>query len=115
MAISTHYVFISWRCVIFGVSKTNHVSMSHKEFPFTGFTSLAIHAGHEQDPNYAHLVPIYASSTFVYDTAEQGMRRFSKQEEGYIYTRWGNPTFTEAEKKLAAMECFGIADANGQP
>ena len=89
--------------------------MAKKEFPFTGFTSLAIHAGHEQDPNYAHLVPIYASSTFVYDTAEQGMRRFSKQEEGYIYTRWGNPTFTEAEKKIAAMECFGVPDAGGRP
>ena len=86
-----------------------------KEFPYSGFTSLAIHAGHEQDPKYAHLVPIYASSTFVYDTAEQGMRRFSGQEEGFIYSRWGNPTFAEAEKKIAAMECFGIADASGQP
>jgi methionine-gamma-lyase len=89
--------------------------MAKKEFPFTGFTSLAIHAGHEQDPQYAHLTPIYASSTFVYDNAEQGMRRFSKQEEGYIYTRWGNPTFTEAEKKIAAMECFGVTDAAGKP
>ncbi|HEY1199949.1 MAG TPA: PLP-dependent aspartate aminotransferase family protein, partial [Niastella sp.] len=89
--------------------------MAKKEFPFTGFTSLAIHAGHEQDPKYAHLTPIYASSTFVYDNAEQGMRRFSKQEEGYIYSRWGNPTFTEAEKKIAAMECFGVTDAAGKP
>src|SRR4029078_4262559 len=89
--------------------------MSDKNFSLSGFSSLAIHAGHEQDPNYAHLTPIYASSTFVYDSAEQGMRRFSKQEEGYIYSRWGNPTFTEAERKIAAMECFGIADAYGQP
>lgn len=89
--------------------------MANNQFPFSGFSSLAIHAGHEQDPNYAHLVPIYASSTFVYDTAEQGMRRFSGQEEGYIYSRWGNPTFSEAEKKIAAMECFGVADANGKP
>jgi methionine-gamma-lyase len=89
--------------------------MANKEFPYTGFTSLAIHAGHEQDPNYAHLTPIYASSTFVYDSAEQGMRRFSKQEEGYIYSRWGNPTFTEAEQKIAAMECFGVPDAHGRP
>jgi methionine-gamma-lyase len=86
-----------------------------KEFPYTGFSSLAIHAGHEQDPNYAHLVPIYASSTFEYDTAEQGMRRFSGQEEGYIYSRWGNPTTTEAEQKIAAMECFGVKDPTGQP
>jgi methionine-gamma-lyase len=91
------------------------LSMANTAFPLTGFTSLAIHAGHEQDPNYAHLVPIYASSTFVYDTAEQGMRRFSGQEEGYIYSRWGNPTTSEAEKKIAAMECFGITDAAGNP
>src|SRR6187399_2572479 len=84
-----------------------------KSFPLTGWGSLAVHGGHTQDPNYAHLVPIYASSTFVYDTAEQGMRRFSGQEEGYIYSRWGNPTFSEAEKKIAAMECFGIHDASG--
>jgi len=58
-----------------------------KNSPLSGFGSVAVHAGHEQDPTYAHLVPIYASSTFVYDEAEQGMRRFSGKEEGYIYSR----------------------------
>lgn len=82
--------------------------------PLTGWGSVAVHAGHEQDPMYAHLVPIYASSTFVYDEAEQGMRRFSKQEDGYIYSRWGNPTFAEAEKKIAALETFGV-ERNGSP
>ena len=85
-----------------------------KKSPLSGFGSVAVHAGHEQDPLYAHLVPIYASSTFVYDEAEQGMRRFSGKEEGYIYSRWGNPTFTEAEKKIAALEAFGI-EKNGHP
>lgn len=89
--------------------------MATKNFPFTGFSSLAIHAGHVQDPNYAHQVPIYASSTFVYDTAEQGMRRFSGDEAGYIYSRWGNPTATEAADKIAAMESFGLKDATGNP
>lgn len=74
----------------------------------TGWSSVAVHGGHQQDPNYAHLVPIYASSTYVFDTAEQGMRRFSGQEEGYIYSRWGNPTITEAEDKIAALETFGL-------
>jgi len=63
---------------------------------------------------YAHLVPIYASSTFVFDDAEQGMRRFSGKEEGYIYSRWGNPTFKEAENKIAALETFNI-EKNGIP
>lgn len=89
--------------------------MSDKAFPYTGFSSLAIHAGHQQDPTYAHLTPIYATSTFVYDDAEQGMRRFSGKEPGYIYTRWGNPTFREAEEKIAAMETFGLMDEQGAP
>jgi len=89
--------------------------MADSTFTPTGFGSLAIHAGHEQDPRYAHLTPIYASSTFVYDDAEQGMRRFSGEEPGYIYTRWGNPNFTEAEEKIAAMEAFGIRDPQGNP
>jgi methionine-gamma-lyase len=79
-----------------------------KSFTLTGFGSAAVHAGHEQDPRYAHQVPIYASSTYVYDTAEQGMRRFSGEEPGYIYSRWGNPTITEAEEKIAALESFGL-------
>jgi len=88
--------------------------MTDKKFPLTGWGSVAVHAGHAQDPMYAHLVPIYASSTFVFDEAEQGMRRFSGKEEGYIYSRWGNPTFTEAENKIAALEAFGI-EKNGSP
>jgi methionine-gamma-lyase len=79
-----------------------------KNFPLKGFGSAAIHAGHEPDPRYAHQTPIYATSTYVYDTAEQGMRRFSGQEEGYIYSRWGNPTFTEAEQRIAALETFQL-------
>jgi len=79
-----------------------------KNFPLKGFGSAAIHSGHQQDPNYAHQTPIYASSTFVFDTAQQGMKRFAGEEEGYIYSRWGNPTFTEAEQRIAALETFGL-------
>lgn len=79
-----------------------------KDFSITGWGSAAVHSGHKQDPTYAHLVPIYASSTFVYDEAEQGMRRFSGKEEGFIYSRWGNPTFREAENKISALEKFGL-------
>ncbi len=89
--------------------------MPDKKNVYSGFSSLAIHAGHSKDPKYAHLTPIYASTTFVYDDAEQGMRRFSGMEEGYIYTRWGNPSFTEAEEKIAAMESFGLDNGQGQP
>jgi methionine-gamma-lyase len=81
----------------------------------TGFGSVAIHSGHQQDGNNAHLTPIYASSTYVFDNADQGMRRFNGEEKGYIYSRWGNPTMTEAEQKISALESFKINDEAGKP
>ena len=89
--------------------------MTGKKFPFSGFSSAAIHGGHQPDPNNAHLTPIYASSTYIFDEAEQGMRRFNGEEKGYIYSRWGNPTITEAEEKIAALESFGITREDGDP
>lgn len=85
-----------------------------EKISYTGFSSVAIHSGHEQDANYAHLTPIYASSTYTFDDAEQGMRRFSGEEKGYIYSRWGNPTMTEAEEKISALETFALKDKNGE-
>lgn len=81
----------------------------HNSKKLTGWSSLAIHGGHHEDPMYAHQTPIYASSTYVFDTAEQGMRRFSGEEEGFIYSRWGNPTIFEAEEKIALLETFGLS------
>lgn len=89
--------------------------MSYSSFPLTGLSSIAAHSGHEQDPNYAHITPIYASSTYVFDEAEQGMRRFSGEEKGYVYSRWGNPNMKEAEQTIAALEGFGIKDTGGSP
>ncbi|TAH04516.1 MAG: cystathionine gamma-synthase [Sphingobacteriales bacterium] len=89
--------------------------MAAKNFPLTGFSSVGVHGGHQNDPLSSHLTPIYATSTFTFDNAEQGMRRFANKEEGYIYTRWGNPNFTEAEAKIAAFESLGITHANGSP
>ena len=89
--------------------------MPDNHFPYSGFSSVAVHGGHQPDPNYAHLVPVYASSTYTFDEAEQGMRRFSGEEKGYIYSRWGNPTITEAEERIAALESFGLADETGSP
>jgi methionine-gamma-lyase len=87
--------------------------MSDDQFPYSGFSSVAIHSGHDTSDAYAHLTPIYATSTFTFDTAEQGMRRFENKDPGYIYTRWGNPNFDEAEKKICAFESFGLKDSNG--
>ncbi len=89
--------------------------MPSQKKSLTGFSSVAIHSGHENDGSNAHLTPIYASSTYVFDNAEQGMRRFSGKEKGYIYSRWGNPTMAEAEQKISALESFKLNDADGNP
>jgi methionine-gamma-lyase len=57
-------------------------------FSYNGISSVAIHAGNKNFSDSSHLVPIYATSTFTFDTAEQGMERFSGKQEGYIYSRW---------------------------
>lgn len=89
--------------------------MSDKKFPLTGFSSAAIHGNESKHPNHAHITPIYATSTFTFDTAQQGMERFEGKQEGYIYSRWGNPTFADAEKVIAAMESFGLKNEDSTP
>jgi methionine-gamma-lyase len=69
------------------------------------FTTKAVHAGQDPDPaTGAVSVPIYETSTFVFKNAEQGARRFAGTEEGYIYTRLGNPTVKALERSLAELE-----------
>ncbi|MGO1580796.1 MAG: methionine gamma-lyase [Peptoniphilaceae bacterium] len=69
-----------------------------------GFRTRAVHAGYEANKYGALATPIYQSSTFIFDSAEQGGKRFALEEEGYIYSRLGNPTNTVIEKKLADLE-----------
>ena len=80
-----------------------------------GFDTLCIRGGHTPESNRAHLTPIYASSTYTFDTAEQSIATFKGEEKGYIYSRWGNPTITEAEEKIALLESYGLKDENGAP
>jgi methionine-gamma-lyase len=87
--------------------------MSDNTNNYNGISSVAIHTASTLFPEYSHTVPIYASSTFTFDSAEQGQDRFSGKEPGYVYSRWGNPTFTVAEEIIAALEAFKLKDANG--
>ena len=70
-----------------------------------------IHAGHQRDGHGALVSPLYQSATFVFDNAEQGGARFAGDQEGYIYTRLGNPTTAELERKIAALEGSDAAAA----
>ncbi len=69
-----------------------------------GFASKQIHAGNTANRFGALATPIYQTSTFVFDSAEQGGKRFALEEGGYIYTRLGNPTARVVEEKVACLE-----------
>src|SRR5665811_1845733 len=71
------------------------------------FGTLCVHAGEHPDPSSgAHTTPIYQTSTFVFDSAEQGAARFAGEEDGYIYARLmpNTPTHSVLIEKIAALE-----------
>jgi len=84
------------------------------KFPLTGIGSVAMHTVPDVFPEYSHITPIYATSTFTFDTAQQGMERFNSIDKENIYGRWGNPTFKVAEETIAALEAFGLKNETGE-
>lgn len=79
-----------------------------------GLATAAIHACGSSLPEHAHVMPIFATSSFTFDNAAQGMARFSGEEKGYTYSRFGNPTTQTAAKLIADLEAFGVTDENGK-
>jgi len=83
---------------------------------FTGFDTLALHAGYAPDPTTgARAVPIYQTSSYVFKDTAHAARLFALQEAGNIYTRIMNPTTDVLEKRVAALEggVAGLAFASG--
>jgi methionine-gamma-lyase len=79
------------------------------------FTSKLIHGGGYKNKLGAVNVPIYQSSTFEFESAEEGARCFNGESNGYIYTRLGNPTINVLERSVAELEkgFGGIATSSG--
>ena len=69
-----------------------------------GFATRQIHAGKEKNSAGALVTPIYQTSTFIFDTVQQGGNRFAGTEEGYIYSRLANPSAAQVEKRVADLE-----------
>jgi methionine-gamma-lyase len=70
----------------------------------TGFSTKLIHGGEIDDQFGSATVPIYQTSTFSFDSAEDGAKCFSGESDGYIYTRIGNPTISALERQIALLE-----------
>lgn len=69
------------------------------------FDTKCVHLGTHPDPTTGALAtPIYQTSTFAFRNADEGARRFKGEEDGYIYTRLGNPNHTAVEEKIAGLE-----------
>ena len=69
-----------------------------------GWGTRSVHAGRQKNSEGCLTVPIYQTSTFIFDSCAQGGKRFEGQEEGYIYTRLENPTQIELEKRIADLK-----------
>lgn len=82
-----------------------------------GFDTRAIHAGQRPDPETgARAMPIYASSSFVFEDVQHAADLFALQTFGNIYSRLSNPTNAAFEERIASLEggLGGLATASGK-
>ncbi len=88
--------------------------MSEHKF---GFATRSIHAGQRPDPETgARAMPIYQTTSFVFDSAQHAADLFALQTYGNIYTRIGNPTTAAFEERMASLEggIGAVATSSGQ-
>lgn len=79
------------------------------------FETNAIRAQLERSDNNEHSVPLYLTSSFIFDSAEEMRAAFNDESDDYIYSRYSNPNVTEFVNKVCLMEGAeaGIATASG--
>lgn len=81
-----------------------------------GFSTRSVHAGQRPDPETgARAIPIYATTSYVFDDAQHAADLFALQTFGNIYTRIGNPTTAAFEERMASLEggIGALATASG--
>ena len=78
--------------------------MSHGNPKDTGFQTRAVRAGRGRTNEGEQAEPIFTTSSFVFESAEQAAARFSGAQPGNVYSRFTNPTVDAFERKLAALE-----------
>lgn len=72
------------------------------------FGSLCVHDPEDPRTTKPHQLPIYATSSFEFESIDQGIDIFSGRAEGHVYGRYGNPTIEAVANKIASMETYGL-------
>ncbi len=72
------------------------------------FGSFCVHDVPAKETTKSHQIPIYATSSFAFDSIDQGIDIFTGKEKGHVYGRYGNPTIDSVQQKLAKMETHGL-------
>ncbi len=81
------------------------MSNSHDDPESAGFSTRAIHHGYDPASAEGALTPpLHLTSTFAFETAEQGGEIFAGERPGYLYSRIGNPTLDLLERRFASLE-----------
>ncbi len=74
------------------------------------FATICARENHVTDNGSPHILPIHASSAFSYESIDASIEVFSGQQEGYVYSRYGNPTVSSVQEKLATLETIDLPD-----
>ncbi len=73
-----------------------------------GFGSFCSHELADKRTTKPHQLPIYATSSFEFDSIDHGINIFTGKEKGHVYGRYGNPTIEVVADKIAQLETFGM-------
>jgi hypothetical protein len=87
--------------------------MPDREF---GFGTLCLHAGQIPDPTTgSRAVPIYQTTSYVFDSADHAASLFNLQTFGNVYSRISNPTVAVFEERVAALEGGTVISRHASP
>jgi len=76
----------------------------------SGFDSICVQDVHDPRTTTPHILPLYLTSSFSFDSIDQGIRIFQKEESGHVYGRYGNPTIEAVASKIARLESFDLEE-----
>src|SRR5512139_2551286 len=76
-------------------------------------STLVTHIGEDNNPHYTHVTPIYQTSTFNFPDVATGAGIVARSQQGYYYTRLGNPNLDQLARKIAYLE--GLELLRAQP